>query len=246
MGALIGGMYAAGHLEDFRQWMTTIDRKRILQLTDFSPALDHLVKGHRIIEVIKEIVPDVNIEDLRIPYAAVATNLQTGHEVIFNRGSLYNAIRASISLPAFFEPVTMGDKILADGGITNPLPLNRICRTKGDLLVAVNVCGHDYEGQTKMQQHIEQRELENSRMRQLFRKIWPNRHESPYNYYTLINRTASIMIHQTAQLSIRLTPPDILVDIAMKRYGGFDYDKSERLVAIGRQRMRRALNDYER
>ena len=139
----------------------------------------------------------------------------------------------------------MGDKILIDGGITNPLPLNRVSRIKGDLLVAVNVCGHDYAGQTQMQQYIEQRKLENSLLRQLLRKIFPNRHETPYNYYTLINRTASIMIHQNAKLSIRLTPPDILLDIAMKRHGGFDYDKSERLIAIGRRRMKRALDNYE-
>ena len=66
-----------------------------------------------------------------------------------------------------------------------------------------------------------------------------------FNYFTLLNRTASIMIHQNAQLSLRLTPPDILLDLPMRRYGGFDYDKSERIIAIGRERMAKVLDQYE-
>ena len=78
MGALIGGVYAAGKLEEFREWMKTIDRKKMLELTDFSFSLNHFVKGKRIIEAIMEFVPDVNIEDLPIPYCAVATDLKAG------------------------------------------------------------------------------------------------------------------------------------------------------------------------
>ena len=126
MGALVAGMYATGHLDRFKEWMETIDRKKIFSLTDFSLSFDHLVKGRRIITALKEIVPDVRIEDLPIPYAAVATDWESGHEVVFTQGSLYDAIRASISLPAFLSPVKTGNKTLIDGGITNPLPLNRV------------------------------------------------------------------------------------------------------------------------
>ena len=245
MGALIAGMYATGHLDRFKEWMETIDRKKIFSLTDFSLSFDHLVKGHRIITALKEIVPDVRIEDLPIPYAAVATDWESGHEVVFTQGSLYDAIRASISLPAFLSPVKTGNKTLIDGGITNPLPLNRVERTKGDLLVAVNVSGHDYLGQTRIKKAAEKHELENSRALRLLKRIMPDDMHPEFNMYTLLNRTASIMIHQNAQLSIRLTPPDILVDISMKRYGGFDYDKSERLVNIGRRRMKESIDRYE-
>ena len=78
MGALIGGVYAAGKLGEFRDWMKTVDRKKMLELTDFSFSLNHLVKGTRIIEAIMEFVPDVKIEDLPIPYCAVATDWVTG------------------------------------------------------------------------------------------------------------------------------------------------------------------------
>ena len=98
MGALIGGVYAAGKLEEFRDWMKTVDKKKIFELTDFSLSLNHIVKGTRIIEAIMEFVPDVPIEDLPIPYCAVATDWKSGHEVVFRKGSLFQAIRASISL----------------------------------------------------------------------------------------------------------------------------------------------------
>lgn len=85
MGALIGGVYAAGKLNEFREWMKTIDRKKMLGLIDFSLSLNHIVKGTRIIEAIMEFVPDVNIEDLPIPYCAVATDLKAGREVMFRK-----------------------------------------------------------------------------------------------------------------------------------------------------------------
>ena len=138
MGALIGGVYAAGKLNEFREWMKTMDRKKMLELTDFSLSINHIVKGKRIIEAIMEFVPDMAIEDLPIPYCAIATDLISGKEVVFNKGSLFEAIRASISLPSFYEPVHRDDMLLIDGGVINPIPLNRVKRLPGDILVGVD------------------------------------------------------------------------------------------------------------
>lgn len=242
MGALVGGMYAAGRLEDFRQWMLTIDRKRILSLMDFSLSISHIAKGERIIEAMKQIVPDVNIEDLSIPYCAVATDAVSGTEVVFNSGSLYDAIRASISLPLVFSPVRQGEHILLDGGLVNPLPLNRVRRSKHDLLVAVNVSGHDYRGQVEMRRIIKEQQNERSKVISLLSKLMPQ--DPELNYYTLLNRSISIMINKNAQQSLKLTPPDILVDIPMNRYNTFDFDKVERLSAIGRNKTKRAVEKF--
>lgn len=239
MGALVGGMYAAGKLDDFRDWMTTIDRKRILSLLDFSLSANHIVKGERIINAMKEIVPDMKIEDLSIPYCAVATDAVSGTEVVFTQGSLYEAIRASISLPLFFSPVRMDDKILIDGGLVNPLPLNRVARRKDDLLVAVNVSGHDYRGQVELRKMIREQQSQQSRFMSLVNKFLGD--DDGINYYTLLNRSTSIMINRNAQLSLKLTPPDILVDIPMNRYNTFDFDKIQRLSAIGKNKTRIAL-----
>lgn len=241
MGALVGGMYASGHLEEFKSWMETVDRKKVLSLLDFSLSISHLMKGDRIINEMMKVVPDVNIEDLPIPYCAVATDAITGTEVVFNHGSLYEAIRASISLPLFFNPVRDGERILVDGGLVNPLPLNRVKRQKNDLLVAVNVSGHDYRGQMELRRIIRE-QGEKSRVRALLNKILPD--DLDMNYYTLLNRSISIMINRNAQQAVKLTPPDILVDIPMNRYNTFDFDKYARLSSIGRTKMRKALDRF--
>ncbi len=240
MGALIGGVYAAGKLEEFRDWMKTIDKKKMLELTDFSLSLNHLVKGTRIIKAIMEFVPDVRIEDLPIPYCAVATDWISGREVVIDKGSLFEAIRASISLPTFYEPVRRDGMILIDGGVVNPIPMNRVLRHEGDLLVGVDVSGHDYKAQwEKMQKQAEKQKHDKSLKAKLLDMIIPDNIE--FNYYTLLSRTSSIMIRQNSLLMAQLTKPDILIDIQMSRYGSFDYDKSERLINIGRNKARKSL-----
>ena len=240
MGALIGGVYAAGKLEEFRDWMKTIDKKKMLELTDFSLSLNHLVKGTRIIKAIMVFVPDVRIEDLPIPYCAVATDWISGREVVIDKGSLFEAIRASISLPTFYEPVRRDGMILIDGGVVNPIPMNRVQRHEGDLLVGVDVSGHDYKAQwEKMQKQAEKQKHDKSLKAKLLDMIIPDNIE--FNYYTLLSRTSSIMIRQNSLLMAQLTKPDILIDIQMSRYGSFDYDKSERLINIGRNKARKSL-----
>ena len=244
MGALIGGVYAAGKLTEFREWMKTIDRKKMLELTDFSLSLNHFVKGKRIIETIMEFVPDVAIEDLPIPYSAVAADLKEGREVVFSKGSLFEAIRASISLPSFYEPVQRDGMILIDGGVINPIPLNRVSRKTGDILVGADVSGHDYKSQwEEMHRLTEWQKKDKSLKAKILDKLIPDNLE--FNYYTVLSRTSSLMIRQNSILMAKLMNPDMLIDIQMSRYGGFDYDKSEKIIAIGRQKTAAALTKFE-
>jgi len=240
MGALIGGVYAAGKLEEFREWMKTIDRKKMLELTDFSFSINHLVKGNRIIEAIMDFVPDIAIEELPIPYCAVATDLKAGREVVIDKGSLFEAIRASISLPSFYEPIQRDDMILIDGGVINPIPLNRVKRNARDILVGVDVSGHDYKSQwDEMHRLTEWQKNDNSLKAKILDKLIPDNIE--FNYYTVLSRTSSLMIRQNSILMAKLMKPEMLIDIQMNRYGTFDFDKSEKLVAIGRQKTAQAI-----
>ena len=244
MGALVGGVYAAGKLNEFREWMKAIDRKKMLSLIDFSLSLNHIVKGTRIIEAIMEFVPDVNIEDLPIPYCAVATDLKAGKEVLFNKGSLFQAIRASISLPSFYEPVQRDDMILIDGGVINPLPLNRVKRQAGDILVGIDVSGHDYKAQWDEQQRLTAIQKSDASLKtKILDMLIPDNID--FNYYTVLSRASSLMIRQNSILMAQLMNPDILIDIQMNRYGTFDFDKSEKLIAIGRQKTLPAIDKYE-
>ncbi len=244
MGALIGGIYATGRLPQFREWMKSINRRKILELSDLSLSINHIVKGERIIEAIKEIVPDTDIEQLPIPFCAVSTDWKNGREVVFRSGSLFDAIRASISLPSFFEPVQRDGMILIDGGIVNPIPLNRVVRTEGDMLVGVDVSGHDYQGQSELQQALNAKRKRNGSLgMSVLNRLIPE--DIEFNYISLLSRTSSLMIRQNSKLMVELTHPDILVDIQLNRYNTFDFDKSEKLIAIGRNRARQALNKKE-
>ena len=237
MGALVGGIFAAGKLEEFRMWMKEVDRWTLLKMIDPSLSLNHLIDGTKVMETLNTIVPDVNIENLPIPFCAVSTDWERGEEVVFRKGSLLEAIRSSISLPGFFNPVRPDGRILIDGGVLNPIPLDCVARKEGDLLVGIDVSGHDYDGQRRSQLALSARR---KRSRNPLKRLMPD--VSNVTYISLLTRASSLMIRQNSKLMVELMKPDILVDIQMSHYSGTDYDKSEQLIAIGRRTTRKVLD----
>lgn len=145
IGSLIGGIYAAGKLSEVKEWLFSLDAWKVFSLMDLSISKNHLVKGDKVIGAIKEIVPEIDIEDLMIPYRAVATDLYTGEEVVFDRGPLFEAVRASISIPSLFRPVKYGFRTLVDGGIVNTMPIDKVPRSGNDIVVAFDVNDVDVE-----------------------------------------------------------------------------------------------------
>ncbi len=145
IGSLIGGIYAAGKLAEVKEWLFSLDAWKVFSLMDISISMNHLVKGDKVMEALKEIVPDIDIEHLNIPYRAVAADLYTGEEVVFDRGPLFDAVRASISIPSLFRPVKYGFRTLVDGGIVNTMPINKVVRNGQDILVAFDVNDVDVE-----------------------------------------------------------------------------------------------------
>jgi NTE family protein len=139
MGSLIGGLYATGELNNILDYIDTLDFSEVLKLTDFTVSNKGLLKGDKVIAKMKEIIPDRNIEELNIPYCAIATDIVNGTEKVFTSGKLYDAIRASISIPTVFKPVNIDDHFYVDGGVLNPIPINRVVRKRNDIIVAVNV-----------------------------------------------------------------------------------------------------------
>ena len=262
MGAMIAGMYAAGQLQDAKEWFLQVDQQVILKMVDLSISLNSLVKGERVIRELEKVVPDQQIQSLNIPCAIVAADLISAYEVVFRSGSLFEAIRASMSIPLFFQPVQRGHKLLIDGGTLNPLPLNRVKRTKGDLLVAMNISGKDSMQIKKpepsyfakaaelIEQHgiqlsptllnlkkrIEQKEeerLENQDLRGMV------------NYFSLADRMSDIQIQQNTHLMLQLMPPDILATMPQYAYSTFDFDRAEEIIEQGRLLMRNAIDRHE-
>ena len=240
IGALVGGMYAVGRLAEFKEWIKTIDRRKALSLIDLSLSINHLMKGNRIIDALKEIVPDVNIEDLPIQFEAVATDWENGREVVFSSGSLYEAIRASISVPLFFNPVRRDGMILMDGSILNPLPLKQGSKMEGELLVAVNVSGFNWGGDPKLKQLFEtRRKRSRSLPMNILASLLPEGLD--VNYFTLLQRMCALMVQQNAAQSVLLYKPDVLIEIPTNRFSCFDFNRLDKISALGRAKMRKAL-----
>jgi len=138
MGAVIGGIYAAGKLDEYRNWIESLDYLDVLRLVDVSFRLG-AIRGDKVFGQIRKIVGDINIEQLRIPYTAVATDLTHQQEIWFQEGCLHQAMRASAAIPSLFTPVMQGNRMLVDGGILNPLPIVPVVSSHCDLIIAVNL-----------------------------------------------------------------------------------------------------------
>ena len=141
MGALVGGIYAAGKLDVYTEWVRAITRTDIIRLLDISFGTAGMVKGDRIISALKELVGDQAIEDLPIAFTAVASDIINEKEIWLNKGSLFGAIRASIAVPLFFTPARYRDLELLDGGILNPVPIAPTFSDNTRIKIAVNLGG---------------------------------------------------------------------------------------------------------
>lgn len=141
VGALVGGAYAADHLDKLEAWIRSLTRTDVLRFFDISLTSGGVILGERLTNVFREYIGDVTIESLAMPFCAVATDLSTGREIWFRDGLLLDAIRASISLPGLFSPILIDDRWLVDGGLVNPVPVST-CRAMGaDIVIAVNLNG---------------------------------------------------------------------------------------------------------
>ena len=138
MGAVVGGIYAAGKLDQYRDWIQSLDYLDVLRLVDVSFRLG-AIRGEKVFGQIRNIVGEINIEDLRIPYTAVATDLTHQQEIWFQEGCLHQAMRASAAIPSLFTPVMQGNRMLVDGSLLNPLPIVPVVSSHCDLIIAVNL-----------------------------------------------------------------------------------------------------------
>jgi NTE family protein len=146
MGALVGGLQAADRLDEFADWARSLTQRAILRLLDPSIMAAGVLRAEKILDAVRDILGDVCIEELPIPYTAVATDLLTGKSVWLQRGPVDEAIRASIAIPGVIAPHVMGGRLLADGGILDPLPMAPIAAVNADLTIAVSLSGSETLG----------------------------------------------------------------------------------------------------
>ncbi|WP_245848667.1 patatin-like phospholipase family protein [Mycobacterium palustre] len=143
MGALVGGLQAAGRLDEYADWAKSLTQRTILRLLDPSISAAGVLRAEKIIEAVRDILGPVTIEQLPVPYTAVATDLLAGKSVWFQRGPVDEAIRASIAIPGVIAPHAIDGRLLADGGILDPLPMAPIAAVNADLTIAVSLSGSE-------------------------------------------------------------------------------------------------------
>ena len=244
MGALVGGVYAAGKMNEFKEWAYKLDRQEVFKLIDFSFSNQGLIKDDRVLKTMKKFIPDANIEDLKIKYTATACDLAQNKEIVFREGSLYDAIRASISIPTVFTPVINGDAVLVDGGVVNNIPLYNAIRTENDVLIAVYVNADIPVRHINISEKSKRQDLyiqKINEFRKSLNKSNPPDHRKKFHYFNLINDTIAVMTNHLATTIIKNTPPDIFIEISKKSCGTFDFYKAEEMVEIGRYAARQRL-----
>ncbi len=143
MGALIGGVFAAGKMQDYKDWVTGLGQFDVLKLLDVSLSSPGAIRGEKIFSVVREMLGDTRIEDLPLSYTAVATDLLAHKEIWFQEGPLHQAIRASVAIPGVVTPVVLNGRVLVDGALLNPLPIIPTISSHADLIFAVNLSGED-------------------------------------------------------------------------------------------------------
>ncbi len=246
MGALVGGIYAAGRLEEYRLWVEAITRMDILRLLDLTLHPAGLVKGDRIIATLKAMVGERRIEDLPIAFTAVATDIGSEREVWFDRGPLFDAIRASISLPVFFTPVERDGRVFLDGGIVNPVPIAPTFNDHTDLTIAVNVNGgmqRDYRP-PRMRRAAEPDRGIAERIQDFIAQLQgedgPST-EAEWNMLDVINRSLDIMQGAIARQQLAAYPPDHLVEIPKNACQVLEFYRAREMIALGFRAARERL-----
>ncbi|WP_027859118.1 patatin-like phospholipase family protein [Marinobacterium jannaschii] len=251
MGALVGGVYAAGCLHEYKDWVTSLGKMDIFRLLDLALTRG-TIRGERLFTRIREIVGDPLIEDLPLSYTAVATDIFRQKEVWFQRGSLQAAMRASISVPGFFTPVVSGDKVLVDGGVLNPLPIIPTVAAHADLIIAVNLNAKDAElGRPKI---VAEEVVDRSGFSDVWRsangrgaKAAGKTRLGPRigGRIDVLLDSVEVMQASLSQYKIAGYPPDLVVEIPSDLCSFYEFHRAAEVIEVGRQIAREQLDALE-
>ncbi|MBU2711633.1 patatin-like phospholipase family protein [Zooshikella harenae] len=269
MGALVGGLYAAGKLEEYREWINSLDYIDVIRLLDVSFNLGG-IRGNKVFEVINGMLESIRIEDLPIPYTAVATDLVAQQEIWFQRGLLQDAIRASIAIPSIFTPVIKGNRFLVDGGVLNPLPIAPTISAHTDIIIAVDLSSnkpdHELPDNNKSKKSLSKSKnrgpfdrwfgqlrkrtqslFENGNKKDDFSSIINETGDNVLKkgMMEIINQSLETMQSSLAQYKIAGYPPDVLIGISRNACRFYEFYRSQELIDLGRIAAKNALDRFE-
>lgn len=256
MGALIGGVYAAGALDTYAEWAFRLERHDVFRLLDVSFSRRSLFKGERVFDVLRETLGARQIEDLDRGFVAVATDLDGQREVWLNRGDLFTAIRASSAVPGVFAPVAQDGRVLVDGGLVNPIPIAATMMDTTDATIAVNLNALD--GRERHRKHRLAREQDpaqqsgaddegyRERIAQWFREQFAG-HAEPateesLSAIELMSKSWDTMQGTIARMKLATYAPSTTVEVPRTAAGFFEFHRAEEVALIGYEAAREALD----
>lgn len=244
MGAVVGGIYCAGYMDVYKEWLLTLNRTQLFNLMDFTLTNMGFLKGEKVLGKMHEITGDQLIEELPIPFIAVATDMIHKKEIYFRDGDLYAAMRASMSIPGIFTPVQHDNMILVDGGVLNPLPLNIAENNKDTLVVAVSLNGPD-EPTEIVKPESEEPPHKSWLSRFLSQPKEKVRHIPKFSLIDLMTHSYEFTQDKLVELTIKAYQPDIVIQIPTSSCGLFDFHKTEHMLAIGERYYEKAMIDLD-
>jgi NTE family protein len=261
IGAVVGGIHAIDKLSDFSDWLLKLEKLDVWKLIDFTFSTSGFIKGDRVLNEIKQFTgSDALIEDLSIPFSAVATSIKTGTPVVFNKGDLFTAIRASMAIPNVVTPLNYEKDLLVDGGLVAPLPIAFLPKVNSDssaIVVAVDLNASGGKApKLPYNQKKKKREIENqtsvistlyARMENYLKSNSTSKQdEEKLNYISLAMRSFDIMQDLITQTAMDHQKPDILIEIPRTAADTFDFYRAGELIDIGYQKASEALETYKK
>ena len=253
MGALIGGVHAMGKLAVYRDWVVSLDKLDVLKLVDWTFGGGGLIKGERIMGTLRELTGDALIEDLALPYTAVATDIERGREVWLSEGSLYQAIRASIAIPSVFRPWRLGGRLLVDGALLNPVPVTPLIRSHARWLVAVSVDGPSQPAPPRPEPVAEEGEGVRARIGKFLGRFLPRGEAAAKSdaepaapgALDLMLQSMDLMQATLSRLRLAAYAPDLLIQLPHDMAGAYEFYRAKELIELGRAAAREALDQWQ-
>ncbi|MCP4996313.1 MAG: serine protease [Gammaproteobacteria bacterium] len=250
MGALVGGIYAAGELDAYTHWVDALEQIDVLRLVDFSFQRSGLLKGDKVIETLRELVGDRDIESLPISFTAVATNIDDQKEVWLNEGSLFDAIRASIAIPTVFTPVSFRGATLVDGGLINPIPIAPTLRDKTDITIAVDV-GARSEPVLKLTKKPPETALKEPGYRKRISQFVDSvqqrlggSEKDEKGVFELVSSSMEVMQGSIARFQLAAYTPDVVIEVPRDCCTFYEFYRAREIIELGRQQAGLYMADY--
>jgi NTE family protein len=264
IGAVVGGSYAAGHLDQLEEWARSLQPRHILGYLDIRLNGSGLIGGDKLAAQLEVAMGQTRIEELPLKFATVATEVRTGHEIWLTHGRIVDAMRASYALPGIFSPVMVGDRWLVDGALVNPVPVSTARAFGAEIVIAANLSSDVFAHSTTIYSHGPAAEVgviptpeavvEPAPPKRGFGKFFSPERTMKREFFggggrpgisTVMVDAFNIMQDRITRARLAGDPPDLLISPRVGQIGWFDFHRADDLIEHGARAAERAIESIQ-